>query len=382
MAANRPLRILLVGPVPPPMGGIVRYAQDIIGSKLAEQHDITLFRDNIPPQYRPSVSTAAKTWNIINRDGLLSTIKVFTFVANRIITLERTLRYGNFDIVHVLSTAGYGFFRNALHIEIAKRQGVKTIFHLLGQIDDLYREGIPLIKRMVSFCLNIADVHIVQSPLLAEFVLNITRRPVCSIFNGVNTQELMAPDGYAHSSGDEIKVLTVGMLGHRKGTFDILEAARKVKDKIPGIKFIFVGGGEIEKFRKIVCRMSLLDTVLFKGRVDDDTLINLLQTSDIFLLPSYAEGQPIALLEAMAAGLPVISSSVGSIPEVVKEGLNGFIVNPGDIYSIVEHLVTLASNCTLCEQMGRFNIKKAQEQYCVERTMNEIQDVYHKLTYN
>jgi glycosyltransferase involved in cell wall biosynthesis len=372
--SHRSLRILLVAPGAPPMGGIARYAQDMMNSELARLHEITYFNDKIPFKLRPRAVTEKHTWNIVKRDGLWATVKVLAFVAKCTISLERAISRGHFDVMHVLSTAGYGFFRNSVHIVIAKRWGVKTIFHLLGQIDDLYREAGPRLRWLISHCLDIADVHIVQSPGLAQFMRGITKRPVYSIFNGVRPEEFMPPDGYAHSSGDGIKVISVGQLGHRKGTFDLLDVAERLQDKWPTMEFIFIGGGEVERFRQMAAKRAL-SNVRFLGTVDDELRTRMLQTSDIFVLPSHAEGQPIALLEAMAAGLPVISSTVGSIPEVVREQ-NGFLVRPGDVDAIVKHLEMLAADARLREEIGRFNAQEARVKYRLERVMREIDAVY------
>jgi len=359
------------------MGGIVRYAQDMMNSELAEWHEITLFRDNIPSEWRPGIATGKPTWNIVKRDGLWATIKVISFVAARMVTLDRSLRRGRFDVVHVLSTAGLGFFRNAVHTKIAKRRGVKTVFHLLGQIDDLYRDSNSRVRRLISYCLDLADVHIVQSPMLAEFVREITVRPVYSILNGIRPEKFLPPDGYAHSSGDGIRVVTLGRLGHRKGTYDLLDVAAGLRYKWPTMEFISIGGGEVGKFRQMAARRAL-SNVRFLGAIDDGLRTRVLQTSDIFILPSHAEGQPIALLEAMAAGLPVISSAVGSIPEVIQES-NGFLEKPGDVDALIKRLEALAADARLRETMGRFNAQEAAQKYRADRVVREINGVYDEL---
>jgi len=303
---------------------------------------------------------------------------VFGFVSKKMVELDRLLRRERFDVLHVLSTAGLGFFRNAFHIQIAKRHGVKTVIHLLGQIDDLYNQGGNWMKRLVSYSLNRADVHIVQSPQLADEVRQMTVHPVYPIFNGVPTDELRPSDLFAHSTGSDIVVITVGYLGYQKGTFDIIEAAAQLIKDRPNVKFKFIGGGEIERFHQLVVAKKVADRIQFEGVVSDKTRTELLQQSDIFLLPSYAEGQPIALLEAIAAGLPIISSTVGSIPEVVKEN-NGFLVSPGDIKGIETALNKLVSNQALREKLGRYNVKEAARRYGLPRVFDEIQTVYDTL---
>ncbi len=371
------MRVLVIGPAAPPMGGMARYAQDMLGSELARWHDMSLLVDNVPPDLRPKVTTEAFSWNFVRRDGVVASVRVAAFVGRKVMELRRRLREQPVDVVHVLSTAGFGFFRNAIHIWFSKRSGTKTIFHLLGQFDDLYRDAPRWLRAVMRKSLDLADVHIVQSPGLADILRGMTRRPVYSIFNGVRVADLAAPGGYARGDGSGIRVLSVGLLGHRKGTFDLLEVAARLRERRPDVSFTFVGGGEVDRFRAIAAERNL-SNVSFLGAVDDLTRTELLQNSDIFVAPSHAEGQPIALLEAMAAGLPVISARVGSIPEVVRPD-NGFLVTPGDVSGILGHVELLARDAALRERIGRVNQLEASTKYELGRVFREIDAVYQAL---
>jgi glycosyltransferase involved in cell wall biosynthesis len=376
--AEQSLRVIVVGPARPPMGGIVRYAEDVMQSSLSSVHRLTLFQDNIPAGLRPNVRTVGRTWNIFGRDGFFPTLKVIRFVFQKMWQLDRALAKEKVDVLHVLSTAGYGFFRNTFHVLIARRRGVKTVFHLLGQIDDLYREGNKIIKAMVSMSLNRADLLVVQSPGLAEYVQTMTKKQVVPIWNGVRLTELAPPDGYAHSDGAFVRVVTLGYLGFQKGTFDILSAMARMGSSMNAFRFSFIGGGQVEKFRAIAREKEIEGCVEFLGDISDADRVRHLHRSDVFLLPSHAEGQPIALLEAMASGLPVISSKVGSIPEVVGSE-NGFLVTPGDVSAIVDFLGRLGNDRPLREKMGRANVRAAQNKFNLERVMGEIDQVYRRV---
>jgi len=371
------VKVLLASPTPPPMAGIERFGQDVLTSELGREFTVELLDLRIPLEWRPRAATQAHCWNIVKRDGLSSTFRVLCRVAYCFLRQCRILRRGRFQILHVLSTGGYGFFRNAVHILGGRRRGVKTVFHLLGQIDDLYRGSPAWRRRIICWCLDRADVLIVQSPLLADFLRKITRRPVYSILNGVRARELRPPSGYAHSSGPTIEVLTLGVLGVKKGTFDLLEAAARLLAEVPllPLSFTFVGGGEVEYFRELAARKSLNGQVRFLGAVCDSERVRLLQQADIFVLPSRAEGLPLAILEAMAAGLPIVASQVGAVPEVVGSD-NGFLVPPGDIDSLVHYIRVLASDPAVRTAMGRFNAQEAQQKYSLDRVIAEIRQVY------
>ena len=135
------LSVLLVGPAPPPMGGIVKYCQDILASGLSEDFDLTFFPTSIPASLRPSAFTAKRTWNIFLRDGFRNGCRQFAFGWRRARELKELMARRHFDILHVPTCTGWGFWRNALHIYFARRQGVRALFHLLGAIDDFWRNG-------------------------------------------------------------------------------------------------------------------------------------------------------------------------------------------------------------------------------------------------
>ncbi|MEP6687705.1 MAG: glycosyltransferase family 4 protein [Gemmatimonadales bacterium] len=356
---------------------MVRYAQDMLESELSQRHRLTLLADNVPAALRPKVNSEAFGWNFVGRDGAAASARVLAFVGRKFLELDRVCRRERVDIVHVLSTAGYGFFRNAVHLRIARRHGAKTIFHLLGQFDDLYRNSGSAVRAMMRRSLDWADAHIVQSPGLADMLRGMTHRPVHAIFNGVRTGELAPPHGWARSDGLTVRVVALGTLGERKGTYDLLDAGERLQVRRPEIRIIFVGGGEVDRFRAIGAQRKLTN-VTFAGPVDDTARVDLLHGADVFALPSHAEGQPIAILEAMAAGLPIVSTTVGSIPEVVR-GANGLLIPPGSVDALVAALERLADDAALREHLGRFNAEEARVKYDLPRVFREIDDVYREL---
>lgn len=378
-ATLRKPRVLLVGPTPPPMGGIVRYCQDILASDLAREFHLEFFSASIPYELRPKAWTGTRQ-SIFTRDGVPSAVRQIAWAGNRARELNALMKRRRPHVVHIPTCTGLGFWRNALHVVCAKRQGCRVLWHLLGAIDDFWREGSPVRRYAIRRFLDRADVHVVQSDGLRDVTSGFTSRPVLSIYNGVRTEELRAPDGYAHSDPAEgkVRIIDVGTLGHRKGTFDLIEMAKRLRTELANLEFVLVGGGEVEHFRRLVAEAGLSDCVRIPGVVDDAEKTRLLQSSDVFALPSYAEGQPIALLEAMAVGLPIISSTVGSIPEVVKDA-NGRILTPGDLAALEGYLRELAASAALREQIGRHNADEAERKYSVGRTMEQLGQVYRCL---
>lgn len=378
--AGRKPRVLLVGPVPPPMGGIQRFCIDIMSSHLAEEFDVEFFDYTIPRFLRPASYTPKRSWNIFARDGTWNVIRQITWARRRFKEYLRELDSGRYDIVHIISCTGWGFWRNAFHIDAAARRRVKAFWHVVGAIDDFWRNGSVLRRALIRLSLDRADVHVVQSDRLREITEQYTRKPVVTVYNGVRTDRLFPPDGYAHSdpARGKVRVVNLGILSHRKGHYDLIEVARRLCPKMPELEFLFVGGGEVEVFRKAVEDAGCSEWITLAGQVDDDEKVRLLQTSDIFAMPTYGEGQPIALLEGIAAGLPIISTPVGSIPEVVKEA-NGRLIAPGDVDALEARIVELAGSPVLREALGRRNAEEGRTKYALERTMRELGEVYSDL---
>ena len=132
-------------------------------------------------------------------------------------------------------------------------------------------------------------------------------------------------------------LLFLGLLGKNKGIYDLLECIRDHKVEFQGKLKLYIGGnGEIEHVKQLIKEYGIADIVIFEGWVSGDKKIELLNKSDAYILPSYKEGLPISILEAMSYGMPIISTPVGGIPEIVSNGENGYLVEPGnkeDIYN-------------------------------------------------
>lgn len=142
---------------------------------------------------------------------------------------------------------------------------------------------------------------------------------------------------------------------------------------------MFVGGnGEISKVTQIISKYGLSDIVLFEGWVSGDKKIELLNKVDAYILPSYHEGLPISILEAMSYSLPIISTNVGGIPEILKNGENGFIISPGDKDAMYRAILELMNNEKLRIDMGKASYSKVQEHMpgFVER---QLSDLYRSL---
>ncbi|MCD4717783.1 MAG: glycosyltransferase family 4 protein [Desulfobacterales bacterium] len=170
---------------------------------------------------------------------------------------------------------------------------------------------------------------------------------------------------------------TVGWLLPIKGPMHLLNAMESVWQDYPEATLVFVGKGDLEKeLRAKALQMGVSDRVKFLGWRDD--IPELMQILDVFVLPSLNEGMGRVLAEAMAAGKPVIASHVGGIPDLVKPGQNGFLVEPGDLTGLSRAITRLLSDKKIRDEMGRKGREMCQD-FSVEKMIEKIDVLYASL---
>ena len=168
---------------------------------------------------------------------------------------------------------------------------------------------------------------------------------------GVDT-EMFHPARNPRNSGDEVRLLFVGSLIMRKGLHDLLEAL--ADPALDRIRLIVVGDGPLaSRFAALCNRFDLRNRTVWKGTVSPLEVARLMRSSDLLCLPSYMEGRPNVVNEAMASALPVIATRIGGIPDMVEEGETAFLYHPGNVEELRKHLRTLVADGELRNRMGR-----------------------------
>ncbi len=197
-----------------------------------------------------------------------------------------------------------------------------------------------------------------------------------------------AKTGFSFNSGEVQSIrsrlkgdFVVGHIGtlddSHKGQLQIIEAARRFSASHPEICFVLVGEGrDFELFKQ---QTASLDNIALVGLVDN--VGDYLKAFDIFLFPSRHEGLGSILLDALDFGLPVIATDVGGIPEIIENGVNGFLVKPDAIDDICESILGLYSESTLIEQIARANTEKAKS-YTVGTMADKYVQIYQRILTN
>ncbi|MBM3269292.1 MAG: glycosyltransferase [Candidatus Sericytochromatia bacterium] len=172
-------------------------------------------------------------------------------------------------------------------------------------------------------------------------------------------------------------VVTAARLADQKGLHHLLAAFPAVRARVPGAALLVAGEGERRADLEREARDLGLDgAVRFLGRRDD--VSRLLAAADVFCLPSLSEGLPLAIAEAMAAGLPVVATPVGGVPEIVQDGETGFLVPPGDAGALAARLAALLADARLREQMGAWGRLRASRHFSLERMATRFEALYER----
>jgi glycosyltransferase involved in cell wall biosynthesis len=175
------------------------------------------------------------------------------------------------------------------------------------------------------------------------------------------------------------QVAFLGWIVKEKGVYDILDAIPFVVHRFPAATFLFAGNKEVENLDRTIHSRGLSKYARVLGWIEGDMKRDLLLASRLLLLPSYTEGVPNVILEAMAAGLPVITTPVGGIPSVFSEGVNGYFVNPGDAASLAARILSMFENDGECERISSLTRQVAEQRYAVETIGCQLSKVYEPL---
>jgi glycosyltransferase involved in cell wall biosynthesis len=367
--------ILLVSPFPPPFGGIARYSEDLYAGFI--KAGLTVKKYNTARYER---------WRLHNADKKRNYIRVFQFrniffllaVFFDFIPFSFTLLFRSINIVHVHTSSYWGWWRSILYIIIARICKVKTILHIHNAIDRFYFEESGKIgKYFISRSLQIPDHLVTLSEGIKKIVATITTTPITPIYNGIEVGQFQNHKVYKKP----FKILFAGFVGTQKGVPDLLNGLRKSGLTPEEIALTVMGAGDIEDMKRMAEKLGIQQYVRFTGRVSEEEKISLYRSHHIFALPSYGEGQPLSILEGMAAGMAVISTPVGSIPEVIQDGQNGYLIQPGDVEGIGQIFHRLMDS-KLLETMGNRNRETAREKYAFSRVVGDNISVYKKLIGN
>ena len=283
----------------------------------------------------------------------------------------------NVKIMHLHTAADGSFWRHSSLARLGHAFEKKVILHIhASRFKEFYNEASEKDRAKILDTLHIADMVIVLSKSWKEWFTSIgISEDKLTILHNITPEPTHLPS--AKTKDGKVHFLFLGEIGQRKGVFDIIRALEEHKSEAEDRLELRIGGNRNEdKLLAAIKSAGLEDIVKFEGWVSGEKKLNLLNWSDVYILPSFNEGLPISILESMSYGQPIISTEVGGIPEVVTG--NGTLVAPGNSDEIWNAMKRYIDQPELIEKEGKISLENVRP-YLPESVMTHLQDIYQNM---
>ncbi|HZE61717.1 MAG TPA: glycosyltransferase family 4 protein [Burkholderiales bacterium] len=270
-------------------------------------------------------------------------------------------------VVHVHAAwggkAGAGFWREAAFMGVALAAGCPLVLQLHGNgFDPSIRW---FLERAAAVCVPCEASRSWVKRVARHADVLVTPPPVA-----ISVPELPVKPNL---------ILFLGRLEAAKGIYDLLDAVARVRAAVPDLRLACAGDGDRIGVAHYAERLGIADAVKFTGWVGPSGKRALLEHAAVFALPSSDEALPVSLIEAMSAGVPVVASPVGGIPEVVADNASGFLVAPGDKGALERALRRLLMDRKLAARMGAAARETARARFSPERALPVLENLYESL---
>ena len=230
-------------------------------------------------------------------------------------------------------------------------------------------------QKIYHYLFNKADVVVVLSEMWKNNVNQVFQlgNKVQVIYNPCTTEML------SNKYQKKKQILYAGTVNARKGYADMIKAFAQISSLYPDWQIVFAGNGEIEKGKTLAQELGIERQTIFLGWINGSAKDKAFKEASIFCLPSYAEGFPMAVLDAWSYGLPVITTPVGGIPDIAKEGSNLLLFSPGDIDGLATQIERLIRDKDLRDRLSQESIHLANTTFNIKTINKEIETLYTKL---
>jgi len=355
------IKVLMMGPVPFLYGGVSKVAGSFLEAK----------KPGIDIDY---IETSTKK-------SLL--YKVSLYMAGLVRVFFKLL-FHRPHIVHIHFSKGTSIYRKYIFESMACLFNVPVVIHShsfgpkievkkgIFPEPDFYRQASFFARKIISRFLDRADSIVVLSERIRFCFQNITEnRNIRVLPNPVNCQKYVPGDKKRPGK----RALFMGDFSESKGITTLVRAASDVVDELSDVRFVLCGGRR-QEIAETIADWGMEDSVEIKGFVSGREKSDMFREADLFVLPSLGEGLPVVILEALSSGLPIITTPVGGIPDIIKDYQNGLFIEPGDSKALAENIIFLLKNDDVRERIGENNRKKALDEFDTPVVLRELKKIY------
>lgn len=345
------MKVLMVGPGREDKGGIATVVNQYYEANINKKVDI---------KYITTMHDGTKIKKILT--AIMSLIEFKTCIHD-------------YDIVHIHMSSRASYYRKRMFVKVAKENGKKIIIHVHGSEFDVFynKECTQKQQKQIRKTFAMADEVIVLSNEWKEFFIGICDEAKIKVLHNA----VVIPE-YINRNISNHNMLFLGRLGERKGIYDLLKVMPKIVEHIPDVHLFYGGDGEIEQTQEYIEQEKIQNYCTYLGWIDGKEKVEMLKKCSVFVLPSYHEGMPMAILEAMSYGEIVVSTYVGGIPQVIKDSINGYLFEAGDIRDLESKLLKVFAECNK-EEIAINAYEEVKERFNVEKNVETLCGWYKKL---
>lgn len=363
---DKPL-IFLTGPPPARGFGINTHIRMLLATRLPETYSLEV------------VELGGETW----RSSAFTRTKR---TLAQLVRFRQAVCRRRPSIVHINSAPdAKAFLRDAAALWLVPGPDIRTVFEFHGGFEqNTILQGPKLVRDFAQRTLKKASVVITLNQYHAALLLRL-----CPALENVRVipnfleAEMMSRliNEPLVGAGDRLRLLFMGRVAREKGVIDSIEAARILHRKGIKISLMIAGvGDDLTEAKSLSAKHGLDDIVEFTGFVAGDDKIRAYRSSDILLFPTYwNEGFPYVVLEAMAAGLPIVTTTHGVMPHLLRDGVNGYLAEPRNPEALAEKIEKFVVHPELRIEIGKNNRREVQESYGIEEATRAYGQLYAAL---
>lgn len=347
------MKVLLVSPLPPPTGGIATWTVGYKRYCESNGVQLTIVNNALKCSRSEQIAQKRSCFDEVNR-----TFRV-------IYDLIRKTQKERPDILHLNSSCSrFGIFRDCICALIGRIASVPVVVQCHCNVQDQVHGKLAVCA--FRFMVSMAKRVLVLNRFSEEYGNRYAAGRVEVVPNYVDRNDLFARETVSEKIR---RAVFVGHVRREKGAIEILKAA----EQLPDVHFTLVGPIQQE-----IADMTCNSNVELVGTQTHEQVLKMLREADVFLFPSYTEGFANALLEAMAAGLPVIATDVGANAEMI-ENEGGIIIPMGEADSIVRSIELLKEDRELRLKMSTWNVEKVRSTYLLDAVMEKLTEIYKEV---
>jgi len=368
---TKKVKILICGILPPPYFGHSMLYKILMKSEFIEAFDIKFLNLHFWSYDLHKKVTVGKLWKLIKYLGQ------YVYLI-----LQHRPKY----VLYNMSFEKMPFLKDFLFCAIGRILRCKIVIHDHGQyVRELYEGSNRFYKNLVEKFCAMASSSIVMGEGTKVFYKGLMNQSRLKVVPGSVSDFAHMFHGQDEArEGTYVQILYFSYISRSKGIWTALRAIPEVISKDPKIRFTFGGPFESEKLRKeimdYVKDQRLEEYVKFLGYIDtEEKRTRLLRSSDIFIFPTHRDVFGLVLLHVMAEGLPIVASIEGTIPEIIKDQENGFLINKGDSQQLAQRILQLANDRQLRETIGKANRQRYLEAYSPNKYGRKMIEVFEEI---